>query len=216
VTEFSLFGFGYEGLPSEVDLWLSGAGEVERVASRIIAESEAKTRAALNKTKRPHPTTEAASLAFLLVAWHNKHGIPIPPIVMTALAHAMGLVSYAGGMYGTEVARSAVADEVKARIGIPISVSMAKLDAFMTASRLDGDGAAAGNIALKRDALAAVLGTSPRSIDAWRKEPSYQERVKVVRAWTRPGEPVPQDVDEQCDWIRRNVARQSLHGRHRA
>lgn len=203
MTEFSLFGVGEDGLPGEVDMLLDQFGAVERMASDIVDECEARARAALNSTRRPRPSIEIASRAYLLVAWHNKRGQRLPPVVMNALAHAMALVSYSGGGVVGEIARSAVSDDLKARIGLPVSVEMFHMDAFMSAARLDGVADSIG-ARLKREALAGPLGVSGRTIDAWRKERAYSVRRQIIRHWGSGGPfaPVPDALEGQIAWVR--------------
>lgn len=199
---FSLFGIGEGGLPGEVDHWLEQPGEVERLATHIVEECEAKSRSALNRTRRPRPSVEIASEAFLLVQWHRKHARPIPPLVMDALAHALGLVSYAGGGVTNEAPRSAVSDHLKARIGLPVSVEMFRMDAFWHAARLDGEADGVGKVRLKREVLAEALGVSPRSIDAWRKERLYRARRGALAVWgAAKVEPLPRSEEEQLAWV---------------
>ena len=82
--DFKLIEGFREGLPDDMDLWLGSDGEVEAQAEAIIA-------ACTDAMDRRHsPGDQWATLAFALVAWHNKHHKPMPPIVLTALAHVMG------------------------------------------------------------------------------------------------------------------------------
>lgn len=171
MTDFSLFGFGRDGLPSDVDLYLAGEGKVEEVAQEIIEGCKAK--AGLDR-RRWGPSAEHASLAYLLVAWHTKRKQPVPAVVVDALAYALGQVNPSTG-------ESLLAPEVRARVGLPAALNAVSQSLWLYAAQIDGIADAAGGGRIDRDILGAVLEVSSRTIDAWRQQPKYKDCRAFVR-----------------------------------
>lgn len=196
MAEFSLFGFGAQGLPGEVDLYLVRAGAVERLCEEIIAACQAK---AGEDRRRWGASSEHMTLAYTLVAWHTKRKLPLPACVLETLAYVMGQVNLV-------TQESLAAADVRARIGLPTEQA-GNLPDYLLAAQLDGAADAAGGAKLHRDALGHALRLSGKTIDAWRRQAPYISRRKFVAALKHQvaAGPVPRqrDLDDQTAWIRK-------------
>jgi hypothetical protein len=162
------------GLPQEVDIWLSRSGEVEAVANEIIdgGASAADRRFNADERRRQSANTRLAelnTLAYVLVAWHAKSGLPTPPIVLTALTHLLGLISVKG--------RPSPATAVLKRLGLP--TSMRKIETFLEAAKLDGEAQGAGTT-LSVNALAKKTRIERATLRSWRTIAAYQRRKSTA------------------------------------
>lgn len=194
MAEFSLFGYGYGGVPGEVSLWLHQPGEVERLACEAIAACQV----AANRRRR-NPGDQWATLLFLMVAWHNKENLTIPPIVLEALANVMGLVSY-------ETMQPSPSKKVVAKLGLPAQLERWNMHKFLDAAKLDGEADAAG-MKLSAKAMAPALLVDERSIREWRKLDAYEARRKFVRAGAGSLPAAPAwGISKQEAWVRSRLA----------
>ena len=133
---FSLFGYGAQGLPSEVDLWLGQKGEPERVAGEIIRQwyewAEARNYRGRRRVADAQ-LAELSTLAFIIVLWHTKRQVPIPPIVCEALGHIMGQVNPRTG-------EAIPSQSALKQLGFP---AVKKIQTLFVASRIDAEHVAA-------------------------------------------------------------------------
>ena len=183
----SIFGFGEAGLPAEVDILFRGAGAnhiaqdlidrcLEQVDHRLIKGERAR-RAASDRL------AEVNTLAYALVAWHAKQGVPLPATALTALAYVLGLISPATG-------KPLPSATVAERLGLPPKIK--KIEAFLEASLLDGEAKATGKV-LRISELAKKVGVERATIRDWRKTPAYQRRTAIpgmaagiFKKWNQP------------------------------
>lgn len=175
---FRLFRDTRDGIPPEVDEWL-GQPVQRKDGITAIEPSEYVEQAALeildDLSRHPNSRAQVNAEIFIIVAWHNKHHLPLSPLVLKALARALDLTKDDGTAVVTET--------VLERFGYP---RVRELEAFLIASRLDGEADAEGEtLSLKglqrrvREELG--LDPDPEPEDAGRSKPS-RDTLKRFRA----------------------------------
>lgn len=196
-AEFSLFGFGYDGLPSEVDLLLASSGAVERISREAIAACQVP-----GNRRRRNPGDQWATLLFTIVAWHNKEGRKLPPIALEALANVMGLVSY-------ETFTPTPSKKVLEDLGLPVQIERWNIGKSLQAAKFDGE-ADAAEVKLSAKAMAGPLGVDERSIRSWRKLEAYAERRAFVASLKEQQIPPPPKwgIRKQESWVRKRLGPQ--------
>lgn len=170
---FSLFGFGRDGLPSDVDLWIASNGGTDQIARDII---DACQQWREGKVRGPYRISDKQlsplrTKIFVLIQYHRKMGTIPSSEIMEALAYVLGLVSpkSLNPMPSAEVVRE---------IGLP---AVDDLDKFFEAAKLDGEADAAGS-EWSVNQLAQLVKASRDSIVRWRGLQEYQQRRAFVKA----------------------------------
>ncbi len=167
------------GLP--VQHWLSTQRGADALALEVIE--------GVRGAKERVPGDVWATLALLVVHWHAAHHRPLSPQAVEALQAVL--------------APALDSPEVKARLGLPTGASAHEMEQLLLAAQLDGEAMAAGGAKLHREALGPSLLVSGRTIDAWRKLPEYEARLKYVAGTAGPVVPaVPRGIEPQRQWIR--------------
>ncbi len=173
-SEEGLFGYGRQGLPGEIDLWLDRDGAVEDLAQEIIArwlEWAEQHHARGRRRSAEGQLSEIATLAAILVRYHAKHQKAPSSMVAFALEHVLGLINPKSG-------NPLPSPAVLKRFGLPV---VDKLDKFLEASRLEGEADALGEVLSDR-ALAKRIGVSRDTVARWHDMPEYQRRRQTVSA----------------------------------
>ncbi|HEX2256400.1 MAG TPA: hypothetical protein VHG92_06815 [Afifellaceae bacterium] len=165
----SLFGGHLDALPAAIDDWLQAPEAIERTAQAIIDAciQEDGQRALQGERRRKAPesrSADASTKAFLLVSWHSEHRVPLPPKVLRALAHLLGLVS-------PSTSRPLAAAEMREKLFLPKGVR--QVDEFLSAADRDGVAAFFGN-ELTVSELARQIGVSRSQLRKWRTFPLYK------------------------------------------
>jgi hypothetical protein len=173
MNEFNAFPYGRQGLPSDIDLWIAREGGAEAIAESIIAECKQWSD---GKARGPHRLSDAAlsqlrTKIYLLVEFHRKEGKVPPRVVTDALAFVLGLVS-------PKTLEPVLSDLVLKEARLP---AVRKPEAFLEASRLDGEADAAG-VTISVSKLAGLVRVERATITSWRSTREYSDRRKFVAA----------------------------------
>jgi hypothetical protein len=163
-----LFGYGYMGLPGEIDLALADEAACEQLAHEIITRWHEWAESRQLRTGRraaERQFNEIATLASILIRHYVRRKLAPSPLAAHALEHALGLINPRSGQPVPSAA-------VVRRFGLPV---IADMDSFLKAARLDGEADAAGE-PLSQRRLAKALGKAESTVRAWRAMPQYIQR----------------------------------------